>query len=113
MQELRVVDPTLCDQHGNLCSDHSAVNFVTTLCKPTPSTKQVVYRKWKPIEIMESFREAIRDRNEVKDTALMGDLLETYKSTLRDLVNVHVPRRRRSITMRPHSPCAMVCILRS
>ncbi len=94
IQELRVVDPTLCDQHGNLCSDHCAVTFVTTLCKPVPITKQVVYRKWKSIE-KESFREAIRDRlKDAEGTTSVGHLLETYESTLRDLVNAHVPQRR-------------------
>jgi len=101
---VRVVDPVLCDKNGNVSGDHFAIHFKAVLVKPCAIQKSVSYRKLRDVDITD-IRQSIMDSLpiDITDSAL-NDMVSTYNTCLRDVIDQHAPIIERTIHLRPSSP---------
>lgn len=89
---------------GSLFSDHATVFAHLNATRPQRSTKQIVYRKLKSIDID-------RFTNDIGTSLLcqsppdnLDSLVKCYNSTLSSVLDQHAPLRSRTITLRQRAP---------
>ena len=98
-----VTDPGLFDKSGKVIRDHFAVIFSARAAKPRPVKKTVSFRKLRAIDV-DSFKHDIVSSsvlNSSLNTADLEELVSAYTSELSALIEKHVPRRTKTITLRP------------
>ena len=104
---------TRCDEQfvRNLCihdpdlSDHLAVMGKLLFAKPSFEKKEILFRNLKSID-METFRRDLSNSdflNQTGDHDLSG-LISSYNHTLKSLLDLHAPIKRRIVTARPSTP---------
>ena len=89
ISNITVTDPGLSGHDGKLTRDHFAVNFTTTLAKPTPDQKKVSFHKLRAINT-EAFMEDVKNSTmlHVVDGSV-DDLVTAYNDGLRSLIDIH------------------------
>jgi hypothetical protein len=99
-----VIDPVLCNQHGDLAGDHYAIQLKINLSKPARPRKQVSFRKTRNICIRD-FAHDIMHIHALNDTNRpLDDLVDAYNSSLKALMDKHAPLCTKVITLRPNAP---------
>lgn len=97
VRDLRVHDPAI--------SDHLAVMCKLLFVKPSYKRKEILFRNLKSID-METFRRDLKDSDlfNLTDDQDLSQLIGSYNHTLKSLLDLHAPIKRRTVTIRPSTP---------
>ena len=101
IRDVAVTDPGLSDKDGMSMCDHFAVLGVVEVCKPSPLTKEVQFRRIRQIDI-DSFKKDIQTFD--LQNCPIEDMTEMYDQVMSNLIDKHAPLVRKRITMRPETP---------
>ena len=94
-------DPCFCDTHGNPPGDYMAIKFCVNCRKPARVRKEIVFRRLRHIRLPYVKRDTTSLLGNMNSGAPVSDILATYNTGLRRIVDKQAPLRKTTITLRP------------
>jgi hypothetical protein len=99
-----VFDPCLCNSKGEPSGDHLALLFNINLEKPSHVRKEITFRKLHDISITDFSRDISLSPILKNTDRSLDELVESYNTGIKALIDEHAPLCKKTITLRPKAP---------
>ena len=91
-----IVDPCLYDSRSKDSGDYFAIQVTLDCAKPQHSKKEITFHRHCAIAVPDFTQD-------IKSSGAVNDLVETYNSGVKFLMDNHTPLQRKTITLRPNA----------